>query len=79
MDPMCISCRHCPVGNTDTEEEAMAIIQVGTRKGLFAYKKKGSGVWTMSNRQFVGDPVNLVMKDPRDGSLCAYINETPLP
>ncbi len=62
------------MGNTDTEEEAMAIIQVGTRKGVFAYKKKGSGVWTMSNRQFVGDPVNLVMKDPRDGSLYAVLD-----
>jgi hypothetical protein len=47
----------------------MARMFVGTRKGLFIYEKNPA--WKITNRQFVGDPVNLVSIDDRDGAVYA--------
>ncbi len=41
---------------------------VGTRKGLFTLLNDGSG-WRITGEDFVGDPVTMVLPDPRDGTL----------
>ena len=50
----------------------MQNILVGTRKGLFIYKKQKQN-WTLSKREFLGAPVNIVTSDLRDGSLYAVL------
>ncbi|KVL70643.1 WD40/YVTN/BNR-like repeat-containing protein [Burkholderia ubonensis] len=47
---------------------------VATRKGLFVLQADGKGGWTLGEPHFVGEPVNMVLPDPRDGSLYAALN-----
>jgi len=46
---------------------------VATRKGLFVLQNNGGG-WTLDEPHFVGEPVSMVLPDPRDGSLYAALN-----
>ena len=48
-------------------------IFVGTRKGLFHYKKGGDG-WTLANVSFPGVPVPMLLPDPRDNTLYAALD-----
>ena len=48
-------------------------IFVGTRKGLFTVQR-GSGGWCVERVQFLGDPVALVLHDPRDGTVFAVLD-----
>lgn len=48
-------------------------IYVGTRKGLFAIDRASAG-WRVTCAHFVGDPVSLVMIDPRDGAVYAALD-----
>jgi len=41
---------------------------VGTRKGLFELRRD-QGRWTIVRARFLGDPVSMVLADPRDGTL----------
>ena len=43
---------------------------VATRKGLFDLRRGGAG-WRIERTSFVGDPVSMVLRDPRDGTLYA--------
>lgn len=50
---------------------------VGTRKGLFVFDRGGnaSGAkWEQRSASFVGDPVTMVLSDPRDGTLYAALD-----
>ncbi|MFC3107685.1 WD40/YVTN/BNR-like repeat-containing protein [Undibacterium arcticum] len=54
---------------------------LGTRKGLFELQRckgntKGSGnhSWQIAASSFVGDPVTMMLSDPRDGSLYVALN-----
>jgi hypothetical protein len=47
---------------------------VGTRKGLFVLQAGGPGGWTLGEPQFIGEPVSMVLPDPRDGTLYAALN-----
>ena len=50
-----------------------ACAQVATRKGLFEFTRGAAG-WAISNVAFAGDPVNLTLNDPRDGTLYAALD-----
>ena len=45
---------------------------VGSRKGLFSVERTASG-WRIGQPSFVGDPVNIVFPDRRDGTLYAAL------
>nr|WP_315595321.1 exo-alpha-sialidase [uncultured Cupriavidus sp.] len=47
---------------------------VATRKGLFVLQSDGEGSWTLSEPSFIGEPVSMVLPDPRDGSLYVALN-----
>ncbi|WP_126282226.1 WD40/YVTN/BNR-like repeat-containing protein [Burkholderia stagnalis] len=47
---------------------------VATRKGLFVLQTDGNGGWTLGEPQFAGEPVSMVLPDPRDGTLYAALN-----
>jgi hypothetical protein len=47
---------------------------VATRKGLFVLRDDGEGGWALGEPHFVGEPVSMVLPDPRDGSLYAALN-----
>lgn len=47
---------------------------VATRKGLFVLQSNGENGWTLGEPYFVGEPVSMVLPDPRDGSLYAALN-----
>lgn len=49
-------------------------ILVATRKGLFEYHRSMSGEWTAGTIDFIGEPVTISMRDPRDGTLYAALN-----
>lgn len=49
------------------------MILVGTRKGLFTVERDG-GAWSITSAHFVGDPVPLVLTDPRDGAWYAALD-----
>jgi hypothetical protein len=49
-------------------------IYVATRKGLFAIDRSGPGEWAVSDASFLGDPVTMLLDDPRDGTLYAALN-----
>jgi len=49
-------------------------IYVATRKGLFTLGRAADGAWSIARAEFLGDPVTLVLDDPRDGSLYAALN-----
>ncbi len=46
---------------------------VGTRKGLFTLQPKATG-WDITETSFIGDPVTMVLRDPRDGAIYAALN-----
>ena len=48
-------------------------IHVATRKGLFTLERSG-GKWALGRTSFLGDPVTIVLQDPRDGALYAGLN-----
>jgi photosystem II stability/assembly factor-like uncharacterized protein len=43
---------------------------VATRKGLFDVRRAASG-WRIAGTAFLGDPVSMVLRDPRDGAIYA--------
>jgi len=43
---------------------------LGTRKGLFDVRRQG-GTWAIARTAFLGDPVSMILPDPRDGTLYA--------
>jgi len=47
---------------------------VATRKGLFQYARTGADSWQVARTSFIGDPVTMVLPDPRDGTLYAALN-----
>ena len=47
---------------------------VETRKGLFVLKSDGEGGWTFDEPYFAGEPVSMVLPDPRDKSLYVALN-----
>jgi hypothetical protein len=46
---------------------------VGTRKGLFPLKLSGKD-WQIGKPAFLGDPVSMVLEDPRDHTIYAALN-----
>jgi hypothetical protein len=49
-------------------------VYVATRKGLFTLDRGAGGAWAIAGTAFLGDPVTLVLDDPRDGTLYAALN-----
>lgn len=47
---------------------------VATRKGLFDFQRQNNGDWEITNRCFLGEPVSIVLRDPRDNTLYAALN-----
>lgn len=47
-------------------------LYLGTRKGLFTLEHRG-GKWETTNVAFLGDPVSMLLEDPRDGTLFASL------
>lgn len=47
---------------------------MGTRKGLFTFARKDGSKWEQLSASFVGDPVTMVLSDPRDGALYAALD-----
>lgn len=47
---------------------------VATRKGLFDVRADGEGRWNFGDLHFAGEPVSMVLPDPRDSSLYAALN-----
>jgi hypothetical protein len=43
---------------------------LGTRKGLFDIRRTGRS-WEIASTRFIGDPISMVLADPRDGALYA--------
>jgi hypothetical protein len=43
---------------------------VGTKKGLFELRR-ARGVWSIAGTRFLGDPISMLLHDPRDGALYA--------
>jgi hypothetical protein len=48
-------------------------LHVATRKGLFRLARRGDG-WAVEHVSFLGDPVTMVLDDPRDRTLYAALN-----
>ena len=46
---------------------------VGTHKGLFGFEQ-GSEGWRITSRSFLGDPVSMVLHDPRANRLYAALS-----
>ena len=50
-------------------------LHVGTRKGLFTLERSGGvSAWTITGRDFLGEPVSMVFHDARDGGLYTALN-----
>lgn len=51
-------------------------ILVGTRKGLFMFARPSGATpsWQLEAVHFLGDPVTMVLRDPRDGTYHAALN-----
>jgi len=43
---------------------------VGTKKGLFELRRS-QGTWSIAATHFLGDPISMLLADPRDGALYA--------
>ena len=43
---------------------------VGTKKGLFELQRI-RGAWSIAGTRFLGDPISMLLHDPRDGALYA--------
>lgn len=50
------------------------VLRIGTRKGLFTFTRNASGHWQESKPDFLGDPVSMLMTDPRSGDRYAALN-----
>lgn len=48
-------------------------VLASTRKGLFEFRRDG-GRWRQAKADFLGSPVSLSLKDPRDGALYAALD-----
>jgi hypothetical protein len=44
---------------------------VGTKKGLFELRRRADGAWAIVHTSFLGDPISMLLPDPRDGTLYA--------
>lgn len=53
-------------------EAASDRLLVGTRKGLF-YVERSSGGWRVARHLFAGEPIPMVLRDPRDGAIYAAL------
>lgn len=51
----------------------MTALLVATRKGLFTWRRRTDG-WRIERHDFPGDPVTLVLHDPRDGARYAALD-----
>jgi hypothetical protein len=49
-------------------------VYVASRKGLFTVDRAGAGQWSITGTAFLGDPVTMLLDDPRDGTLYAALN-----
>jgi hypothetical protein len=47
---------------------------VATRKGLFEFRRDGTGSWSIVRTSFLGSPVSMMLCDPRDGALYAALD-----
>jgi len=47
---------------------------VATRKGLFRLEQQSQGTWRVGHVAFVGEPVSMMLDDPRDGTVYAALN-----
>jgi len=47
---------------------------VATRKGLFILQRSSSDQWQQAQTHFLGEPVSIVLPDPRDQTLYAALN-----
>ncbi len=52
----------------------MTKLRVATRKGLFTFVGESSRKWVLSGVEFLGDPVTMVLSDPRSGNQFAALN-----
>ena len=48
-------------------------IHLGTRKGLITVTRS-NGPWRIADTAFLGDPVTITLRDPRDGAVYAALN-----
>jgi len=55
-------------------EEQSNNLLIATRKGLFVAKRQNGDRWRIEASAFLGDPVSLVMADPRDGAWYAALD-----
>jgi hypothetical protein len=49
-------------------------LYLATRKGLFTAERNRADTWQVVGSAFVGDPVTMLLDDPRDGTLYAALN-----
>ncbi|TWU11929.1 hypothetical protein CA54_07410 [Symmachiella macrocystis] len=50
-------------------------LHVGTKKGLFTLRRNSAAdKWTITRRDFLGEPVSMLFHDTRDGSLYCALN-----
>lgn len=47
---------------------------VGSRKGLFILEPQAKPAWRIAQQAFLGQPVSMVLHDPRDGAIYAALN-----
>lgn len=62
---------------TDTarlDSDGAATLRVATRKGLFTYQQQAPGHWQLTRSAFIGDPVSMLLTDPRSGDRYAALN-----
>ena len=45
-----------------------------TKKGLFEFRRTGKNRWKAKQPAFLGAPVSMVLKDPRDGAVYAALD-----
>ena len=48
-------------------------LYVGTRKGLFTLERQTNGHYSLGTVAFLGDPITMMLSDPRDGALYAAV------
>lgn len=49
-------------------------LHIGTRKGLFTFTRAARGEWNLAAPEFLGDPVSMLMVDPRNGDRYVALN-----
>ncbi|MEA2640705.1 MAG: hypothetical protein QOF51_2099 [Chloroflexota bacterium] len=47
---------------------------VGTKKGLFTIERAAEGRWSVASVGFLGEPVSMTLRDPRDGYTYCALN-----